>query len=52
MSTAEERYRAHAPDVGERAPDFVLRDTTGAERTLTDLVHDRRQVVIFYRGHW
>ncbi|MGI8925609.1 MAG: hypothetical protein ACR2HN_03040 [Tepidiformaceae bacterium] len=43
---------ANTPDVGEQAPDFVLRDTTGTERTLSELVRDRRQVVIFYRGHW
>jgi peroxiredoxin len=44
--------RAHVPDLGEQAPDFVLRDSTGTERTLGELVRDRRQVVIFYRGHW
>ena len=40
------------PNLGETAPDFVLRDSTGTERSLAELVRDRRQVVIFYRGHW
>ena len=43
---------AKIPDVGEQAPDFVLRDSTGAQRSLADLVRERPQVLIFYRGHW
>jgi peroxiredoxin len=44
--------RQGVPNLGEQAPDFVLRDSLGAERSLAELVRDRRQVVIFYRGHW
>jgi peroxiredoxin len=43
---------ATVPDLGEQAPDFVLRDSTGTERSLGELVRDRPQVLIFYRGHW
>ena len=44
--------RTSVPDLGDKAPEFRLRDSTGKERSLDELVHDRRQVVIFYRGHW
>jgi peroxiredoxin len=43
---------SHTPDVGERAPDFTLPDSTGERRSLSQLARDRRQVLIFYRGHW
>ena len=52
MSAAEETARAAAPAVAACAPDFALRDTTGTERTLSELARDRLQVLIFYRGHW
>ena len=50
--------RSHDPDaagpprVGEPARPFTLLDSTGASRSLADLVRERRQVLIFYRGHW
>lgn len=39
-------------NVNEVAPDFSLPDSTGATRTLTELVADQRRILIFYRGHW
>jgi len=53
MSAANDTTTVASPPVlGEQAPDFALRDSTGAERSLGELVRDRRQVLIFYRGHW
>ncbi len=40
------------PDVNEQAPDFELRDSTGAATRLSALVAHRPIVLIFYRGHW
>jgi peroxiredoxin len=40
------------PQRGEIAPDFELLDSTGAPRTLAQLVAERPRVLIFYRGHW
>jgi peroxiredoxin len=40
------------PNVNEVAPDFSLPDSTGATRTLTELVGGQRRILIFYRGHW
>lgn len=42
----------HIPQTGKIAPDFALPDSTGAPRTLAQLVADRPRVFIFYRGHW
>ena len=43
-----------APKVGDRAPEFALRDTTGKVVTLSSLVASapRGVVLIFYRGYW
>lgn len=38
--------------VGALAPDFVLPDTSGTLRRLSELVAERPRVLIFYRGHW
>jgi uncharacterized membrane protein YedE/YeeE len=43
---------AHAPRVGEKAPDFALPDQTGKRVSLHDLTSPRGAVLIFYRGHW
>jgi peroxiredoxin len=37
---------------GEIAPDFALSDTSGVVRRLGELVAERPQILIFYRGHW
>lgn len=44
--------KQHVPQPGEIAPEFVLPDSTGTPRTLTQLVAERSRVLIFYRGHW
>jgi hypothetical protein len=42
-----------APHVGQRAPDFTLRDQNGNAISLSDLRSGSRAVVlIFYRGFW
>jgi len=38
--------------VGDRAPDFAVQDSTGALRTLADLIAAEPRVFVFYRGHW
>jgi len=40
------------PNVNDVAPDFALCDSTGAQRTLGELVARERRVLLFYRGHW
>jgi peroxiredoxin len=40
------------PSVGDRAPEFTLTDSTGAERRLSELIARGMCVVVFYRGHW
>jgi peroxiredoxin len=42
----------HRPVVESIAPDFALPDSTGATRTLAELVAERPRVLLFYRGHW
>lgn len=39
-------------EVGDHAPDFELRDSTGALRNLRDLVSGGPRAFLFYRGHW
>ena len=44
---------AHAPRVGEKAPEFTLPDQNGKPITLDDLLSDSKAVaLIFYRGFW
>jgi peroxiredoxin len=40
------------PDVGSKAPDFELFDSTGLEHSLGSLVASGPRVLLFYRGHW
>jgi peroxiredoxin len=40
------------PKVGDRAPQFAVLDSTGTQRTLTELVAAGPRVFVFYRGHW
>ncbi|HET6474052.1 MAG TPA: hypothetical protein VFG38_19600 [Pseudomonadales bacterium] len=40
------------PTVNDLAPDFTLHDSTGAARSLHELVSRQRRVLLFYRGHW
>ncbi|NDQ56930.1 MAG: hypothetical protein GZ088_07645 [Acidipila sp.] len=42
----------HFPEAGEIVADFELRDSTGAARTLSQLVAERPRVLVLYRGHW
>jgi len=44
---------AHAPRVGERAPEFTLVDQNGRSVALAELLSgSRAAVLIFYRGFW
>ena len=36
--------------VGEKAPEFTLKDQAGTERTLRDLLKDRPVALVFYRS--
>src|SRR5262245_52462826 len=36
--------------VGEKAPDFTLKDQTGAERSLKDLLKDGPVALVFFRS--
>jgi AhpC/TSA family len=38
--------------VGEKAPDFSLKDAEGAEVSLSGLLERGPLVLSFYRGHW
>jgi len=40
------------PDIGHRAPDFTLPDSTGTPRSLRALVASGPLVLLFFRGHW
>ncbi len=40
------------PDVGQRMPDFVMPDQTGALVSLTSLLERGPLIVSFNRGHW
>jgi hypothetical protein len=44
---------AGAPQVGQKAPDFTLTDTSGKQVSLSGLLSDKKGVLlIFYRGYW
>ena len=38
------------PQVGERVPDFTLRDQTGKEQTLQSIMERRGAMVVFVRS--
>jgi len=40
------------PEIGEIAPDAIVRDCQGADRRLSELTAAGALVLIFYRGHW
>ena len=43
---------AKVPIAGELAKEFELPDSTGVPRRLSELIPDRRLVLLFYRGNW
>lgn len=44
---------AAAPQVGQKAPDFTLTDTSGKQVSLSGLLADKKGVIlVFYRGYW
>ena len=50
---------AGVPQVGQKAPDFTLADTTGQHISLTNLLstpvgnaHPKAVLLVFYRGYW
>jgi peroxiredoxin len=45
-------YSARAPKVGDRAPDFTLRDQLGRQVSLAGELEQGPVVLIFYRGEW
>jgi hypothetical protein len=45
-------FSAQAPRVGEKAPEFSLRDQNGKQVALSDLLSPSGALLIFYRGHW
>ncbi len=45
-------YRAKAPRVGDRAPEFTLPDQLGRQVTLAGELEQGPVVLIFYRGEW
>lgn len=43
--------RSQPVGVGEKAPDFTLRDHNGKPLTLSDQ-RGKKVILVFYRGHW
>jgi AhpC/TSA family len=43
---------AHAPRLGEKAPEFALPDQSGKRVSLAELISPNGAILIFYRGHW
>ena len=48
-----------APQVGQKAPEFTLQDTSGKQVSLTQLLSEpvngtapKSVLLVFYRGHW
>jgi AhpC/TSA family len=42
-----------APQVGQKAPDFSLADSSGKQVSLSALLTDKKKVLlVFYRGYW
>ena len=42
----------HVVKVGDKAPDFTLKDTEGQDVSLSSLLGDGPVVITFYRGNW
>ncbi|GLR70255.1 peroxiredoxin-like family protein [Agaribacter marinus] len=42
----------HAINVGDKVPDFTLKDRNGSYRSLTEYLTDGPLVITFYRGVW
>ena len=42
----------HVVKVGDRAPDFTLKNTEGQDVSLSTLLGDGSVVLTFYRGKW
>ena len=42
----------HVVKIGDKAPDFTLKDTEGREVSLSTLLGDGPVVLTFYRGKW
>jgi cytochrome oxidase Cu insertion factor (SCO1/SenC/PrrC family) len=42
----------HVVKIGDKAPDFTLKDTQGREVSLSTLLGDGPVVLTFYRGIW
>ena len=40
----------HGLEIGQKAPDFKLRDQAGKERSLRAMLKDGRVAVVFYRS--
>jgi peroxiredoxin len=45
-------YAARAPKVGQKAPDFTLKDQLGREVSLAGELEHGPVVLLFYRGEW
>ncbi len=44
---------AGAPQVGQKAPDFILSDMNGKQVSLTETLSKQKGVLlVFYRGYW
>lgn len=44
---------AGAPQVGQKAPDFILTDTSGKQVSLGETLSKQKGVLlVFYRGYW
>ena len=42
----------HAVKVGDKAPDFTLKNTSGRDVNLNHVLEQAPLVLIFYRGKW
>ena len=42
----------HAVKVGDKAPDFTLKNTSGRDVNLNHVLEQAPVVLIFYRGKW
>jgi cytochrome oxidase Cu insertion factor (SCO1/SenC/PrrC family) len=51
-SAAHGQVRDKPVGVGEIAPDFILPDQNGQQRTLSAERGKRPVVLVFYRGYW